>query len=280
MKSIAKTLNDRTYTDYFYRLMLIARSIYKWSNLPNMIDDKWIERYLFNEGSCVFFYDKDRGFMVSKYSECGTHNTYEEPTFVRPIAIDYNGDALENHVDCVVIKNNDILLPTLPTLELFAYRLAEATRVSDVNVKAQKTPTILLCSENQKLSLKRALQQVDDNEHFIHGYKGLDIDSIKTLKLDAPIVFDKLTLHKHEIWNEAMTFLGLNNANMNKKERLVDDEVNANNEQVEASGNVFLSSRENCVKEINNLFDLNITVEKRIIDTPKLADVEKGVLKK
>jgi hypothetical protein len=140
-------------------------------------------------------------------------------------------------------KNNDILMPTAPTLQLFAYRLAQATRTSDINIKAQKTPVIALCDDKQKISFKRALDKIEENEFAIYGYKNFDIDSIKAVRLDAPIVFDKLTLQKHEIWNEAMTFLGLNNANQDKKERLVADEVSANNEQVGASGNVFLSAQ-------------------------------------
>lgn len=279
MKSIAKTLNDWTYTDYYYRLMLIARSIYKWE-LPNNINYKWVERYLFNEGGCVFFKDPILGYMVTKYTACGKLNPYDEPTFVRPHATGYTGEPLENHVDCVIIRNNDILLPTSPTLQLFAYRLAEATRTSDVNIKAQKTPYVVLCDDKQKLSFKRAMQQIDNNEDAIYGYKNFDVSAIQTLKLDAPVVFDKLTLHKHDIWNECMTFLGLNNANQDKRERLVDDEVQANNEQVRASGNVFLSSRQDSVEEIKKLFGLNgeeIKVEKREMVTPKLADVERGL---
>lgn len=280
MKTISKQLNDWTYSDYYYRLMLIARSIYKWK-LPNNINYKWVERYLFNEGSCVFFKDPILGYMVTKYTDCGKLNPYDEPTFVRPHATGYTGVPLENHVDCVIIRNNDILLPTSPTLQLFAYRLAEATRTSDVNIKAQKTPYIVLCDDKQKLSFKRAMQQIENNEDAIYGYKNFDISAIQTLKLDAPVVFDKLTLHKHDIWNECMTFLGLNNANQDKRERLVDDEVQANNEQVCASGNVFLSSREDSVKEVKNLFGLSdeeISVEKREMSTPKLSDIEGGFI--
>lgn len=279
MKSISKQLNDWTYTDYFYRLMLIARSVYKWK-LPNNINYKWVERYLFNEGSCVFFHDPINGYMVTKYTDCGKLNPYDEPTFVKPYATGYTGAPLENHVDCVIIRNNDIMLPTSPTIQLFAYRLAEATRTSDINIRAQKTPFVVLCEDKQKLSFKKALQQISDNEEAVYGYKNFDIDAIKALKLDAPVVFDKLTLQKHDVWNECMTFLGINNANQDKRERLVDDEVQANNEQVGASGNVFLSGREDSVEEIKQLFGLTdeeISVEMREMPTPKLSDIERGL---
>lgn len=278
MKSFAKQLNDWTYTDYYYRLTLIARSIFN-GKLPNGINYKWLERYLFSEGSCVFFKDKTYGYMIAKYTDSGKLNVYDEPTFVTPYATGYTGKRLENHVDCVIIPNNDIMLPTSPTLQLFAYRLAEATRTSDVNIRGQKTPVFVLCDDKQKLSFKRAMNQIDDNEFAIYGYKNFDIDSIKAIRMDAPVVFDKLTIQKHEIWNEAMTFLGINNANQDKRERLVTDEVSANNEQVGASGNVFYSARQEAFEEIRNLFGLSkdeVFVEMREMPTPKLLDMEMG----
>lgn len=277
MKSIAKQLNDWTYTDYYYRLMLIARSVFEWENLPNGIDEKWIERYLFLEGRCVFFKDDELGFMVAKCADDGTLNAYDEPTSVTPSATGYIGKSLETNEECVIIRNNDISLSTSPSIQLFAYRLAEATRTSDVNIRAQKTPVIVLCDDKQKLSFKKAMSQIEENEFAVYGYKNFDIDAIKAIKLDAPVVFDKLTLQKHDVWNECMTFLGINNANQDKRERLVDDEVQANNEQVFASGNVFLKARQQACKQINELFGLNISVKMREMPTPKLSDVERGI---
>ena len=60
-----------------------------------------------------------------------------------------------------------------------------------------------------------------------------------------------------------MTFLGINNANMDKRERLVDDEVQANNKQVKACEDVMLKAREDAVKRINEMFGLKISVRRR-----------------
>lgn len=263
MKSIAKRLNDLTYTDYFYRLMLIARSVFKWTNLPNGIDEKWIERFLFTEGNCLFYKDPQKGFMVAKCSPINNLNVYDEPTGLRPYGTNYIGPDLTNYKDCVLIRNNDIMIPTSPTIQLYAYRLAELSRTIDINVSAQKTPVTILCSDQQKLSMQKVFKQATGFEPVIYGDKHLDIESIKALKTDAPIVFPQLQIQKHAIWNECMTFLGVNNANMDKRERLVDDEVNANNEQIEVCANVFLKSREQARDMINELFGLNIDVEIR-----------------
>jgi len=262
-KSVAKVLNDLTFRDYYNRLELIARSVFKWNNLPNGMDEKWIERYLFEEGRCVFFHDKDKSYAVAKVTDSGQVNMYDEPTDVSPVATNYTYESLKNDKQCVVIRNNDIEIPTSHTIKLYALRLTEITRTIDVNVNAQKTPKIALCSEKQRQSMKKVIKQTDDNELVIFGDNILDIDSIKVLDVNAPIVFDKLQVQKHAIWNEAMTYLGANNANQDKKERLVADEVSANNEQVNISADVMLKARERACERINKLFNLDISVELR-----------------
>lgn len=264
-KSTAKLMNDRILTDYFIRLMLIARSLFKYENLPNGIDEKWIERYLFCEGACLFYKDPTIGYMVAKIGDAGPLNYYDEPTRVKPYATNYiyEGEPLINNVNCVIIRNNDEMLPTAPTLQIYSYDLTNIKRTQDTNIDNLKMPTIVRCSDKQKLSLKQTIQQRNSNEPVIWGDKNLDLSNVEVLDLNVPVVFDKLQIQKHAVWNECMTFLGINNANMDKRERLVDDEVQANNEQVKACEDVMLKARKEAVKRINEMFGLNISVRRR-----------------
>ena len=264
-KSTAKLINDRILTDYFVRLMLISRSLFKWENLPNGLDEKWIERYLFAEGGCLFYKDERYGYMVAKMGETGALNYYDEPTTLKPYATNYvyEGKELENNVNCVIIRNNDEMLPTAPTIQIYAYDLTNLKRTQDVNIVNLKMPTIIRCSDKQRLSLKQAINQRNDNEPTIWADKNLDLNNVEVLDLKTTIVFDKLQIQKHAIWNECMTFLGINNANMDKRERLVDDEVQANNEQVKACEDVMLKARQEACKRINKMFGLNISVRRR-----------------
>lgn len=279
-KSVAKMLNDRIVTDYFYRLMLISKALFKWENLPNGMDEKWIERYLFTEGACLFYKDPTLGFMVAKMGENGMLNAYDEPTNVFPYATnyEYTGDQLINNVNCIIIRNNDDMIPTAPTIQLYAYKLTNIDRTIDTNIMAQKMPIIVKCTDKQRISLKQAMNQRNDNEPVIYADKGLNTEEIQVLKTDAPIVFDKLQIQKHAVWNECMTFLGVNNANMDKRERLVDDEVQANNEQVQACEDVMLKARERACELINKMFGLNIKVSRRNLSKDvlnRLEDIEK-----
>lgn len=275
MKQFAEELNNMTFTDYFYRLMLLSKSVFEWKNLPNGIDEKWIEKYLFSEGKCVFYKDKTKGFMVMKCNPYGEYNYYDEPTQLAPFGTNYGkNEILQNYENAVLIRNNDEMIPTSPTIQLYAWRLSELSRTIDLNVNALKTPLIIKCSDKQKLTLQNVYKQWDGFNPVIFGDKALELDKFNVLKTDAPIVFDKLQLQKHAVWNEAMTFIGLNNANQDKKERLVDDEVQANNEQIRMSAEVMLKSRQLACKQINEMFELHISVEMRKPENENIEEIE------
>lgn len=265
VNSVSKDLNDLTFTDYFYRLMLLARSVFKWEGLPNGIDEKWIEKYLFMYGRCMFFKDSEKGFMVAKCADNGILNYYDEPTGLTPIATNYtfNSPRLENYTEAVEIRNNDDRIATRHTILLYAARLAEVTRTIDVNVAAQKTPVLVVGTDKQMISLKQVYRQWKENAPVIFGDKALSDTPLTVLNTSAPYVVDKLQDYKHDLWNEVMTFLGLNNANTDKRERLVADEVSANDAQIEQSAQVMLKARQQAAERINALFDTNITVSLR-----------------
>jgi hypothetical protein len=263
----AKSITQLTFNDYFLRLKLLALSVFEWKGLPNGIDPKYIERYLLEEGKCMFFQDKALGWMVAKCNREGDLNYYDEPTLLRPIATNYTKtQSYENHETCVYITNNDYCIPTTKTLRLYAARLAEIQRTADVNINAQKTPVIVKGSEKQKLTLQAVIRSWFGNEPLIFGDKTLDTTEMKVLNTAAPVVFDKLTIEKNKMWNECMTFLGIDNANTDKRERLVDDEVQANNQQIELSAHVMLKARERAAEEISKLCGCNVTVTLRNAD--------------
>lgn len=265
IKEYEKSLNSLTFIDYYNKLKLLALSSFEWSNLPNSINEKWIERYLFHHGKCMFFNDFEKGLMVTKCNDGGMLNPYDEPTILRPVATNFEGNTkqYENNIDCVLISNNDENIPTVNTVKLYAYRLADITRTIDINISAMKTPVLITCSEKQRATLKQVYKQWNGNEPVIFGSKDLDLSGINVLKTDAPIVFDKLQIEKHAVWNEFLTFIGINNANMDKRERLVDDEVQANNEQIEMFAETMLKSRQRACDEINKMFNLNVSVKFR-----------------
>ena len=113
------------------------------------------------------------------------------------------------------------------------------------------------------MSFKQAIKQKQDNEPVIFADKNLDTNDVTVLNTTAPIVFDKLQVQKTNVLNECLTFLGINNANTDKRERLVTNEVESNNEMIQVNSDVMLEARKQACKEINEMFGLNISVERR-----------------
>jgi hypothetical protein len=255
-------LNNKTYIDYYNRLMELALNIFEWENLPPSVDERFIELTLYEMGYCLYFNDEIIGNLALTCTIGGQLDVYRIPVLRRAYAVNgYN--KMCSAKDSVLIFNNYLHTPTQLTIELFARRLYEIERAIDVNVKAQKTPTLILSSEQQRLTMKNLYMQYDGNEPFIYGDKNMDIEGIKSLKTDAPFVADKLETLKHQIWNEALTFCGIENSNQDKKERLVSDEVGSNYGNIEAQRNVMLNARKQAVKKINSMFGTKIDVHFR-----------------
>lgn len=278
-KSVAQYSNNITFSYYYYKLMLIVKALFEWENLPNGLEARWIEKYLFEDGACVFFKDKNLGFMVAGIAQDGGVNCYGDTTTLTPVAVNYvySGDKpLMNGEDCYIIRNNDLRIPEFGVVRYYAYKLCNLDRAIDVNIEAQKTPTIVRCTDKQRLSLKNAINQRRDNEPVMYVDESLDINAITTLDLKPPMVFKDLQVQKHMIINEFFTDIGVNNANMDKRERMVANEVEANNEQVKASEDVLLRCRQEACKKINDIFGLNIKVRRRELEeVPEFKDIIK-----
>nr|DAF74994.1 MAG TPA: upper collar protein [Caudoviricetes sp.] len=255
-------LNNRTYLQYYNRLLELAINMYEWKNLPPSIDERFLELTLFSDGMAVYFRDEILGDLCLQCMIGGNLDVYRIP--IRRTAYATNGYQAElDNTNSVIIFNNYTHTNSMLDVEMYARRLYEIERTIDVNVKAQKTPLVIRATENQRLTLKNMYMQYDGNEPFIFGDKNLDMDGIKVLKTDAPYVADKLNILKRQIWNEALTYLGIENSNTEKKERLVSDEVTTNLGGVEAQRFCRLNARRQAAKAINEMFGLNISVDFR-----------------
>lgn len=255
-------LNNRTYLMYYNRLLELAINMFEWKGLPTSVDERFIELTLVSDGYAVYFNDEVLGNLCLQCMIGGNLDVYRIP--IERTAYATNGyQARLTSEDSVIIFNNYTHTNCLLDIEMYARRLYEIERTIDVNVIAQKTPLIIRADENQRLTLKNLYMQYDGNEPFIFGDKQLDMDGIKVLKTDAPYTADKLNILKRQIWNEALTYLGIENSNTEKKERLVSDEVTTNLGAVEAQRFCRLNARRQAAEKINAMFGTNITVDYR-----------------
>lgn len=278
-KSVAQISNNITFSYYYYKLMLVVLALFEWESLPNNMEGRWIENYLFRDGQCLFYKDPVLGYMVAGIAQDGGVNCYNDPTTLTPVAENYvyAGEQLVNGDNCYLIRNNMLRLPEFGVVRYYAYKLTNLDRAIDVNIESSKTPTVIKCTDKQRLSLKQAINQRKDNEPVIWTDDKEEIsDMVQTLDLKPTPIFKDLQIQKHMILNEFFSDIGVNNANMDKKERMVANEVEANNEQVKASEDVLLKSRQEACKQINRIFGLNISVKRRELDeVPEYKDIIK-----
>lgn len=264
-------LNDSTYLDYLKRFEKIALSMFEWVNLPKSMNARWLERSLYLYGQASLLKDKKYGFINTNCASAGKINIYGLPSRLNCYSFEYQDERdlytgfnpinkFSEYEEAILVQNNWESIPTCGTMELFAYRLYEAQRVCDTNVKAQKTPVMVVVDETQRLLMENLYNQYDGNQPFIFGDKDqLSSGILKAISTNAPVVFDKLTEYKKEIFNEALTFLGVNNVLVDKKERLVTDEANANNELINLNLQSYLAPRIEACRQFNEKFGLTGT---------------------
>lgn len=256
------SMNNSTFMQYYNRLLELSVSMFEWKNLPPTIDVRFLELALFSDGMAVFFKDDVLGCLALRTMIGGTLNVYQIPN-IRTAYASNGYNKILNEENSVIIFNNLIHTNSMLDVEMFARRLYNIDRIIDVNVNAQKTPILITCDENQRLTMKNLYMKYDGNEPIIFGDKNLSANSLKVLKTDAPYMADKLSDLKARIWNEALTYLGISNINTVKKERMITDEVIRNQGGTIASRYSRLEARRQACKQINEMFGLNIWCDYR-----------------
>lgn len=254
-------MNNGTYMQYFNRLTELSISMFEWLNVPDEIDVRFLELTLFQDGKAVFFRDEDmEQYLALKCAVNGGFNVYGIPVNRRAYSPTNGYQKQLTEKDSVIIWNNYLHKNSVLEVKNFAKRLYNLDRIIDVNANAQKTPVLLLAEPEQRLTMVNLFKEIDGNAPVIYGDKNLDLQNIRAISTEAPYIADKIYQLKTQIWNEALTYLGISNTNITKKERMITDEVVRNMGGVIASRYSRLDSRRQAVDVINRMFGLDIEV--------------------
>ena len=265
-------LNVASYIQYYDRLTELSISMFEWRNLPDTVDPRFLELTLFANGMAVFFKNDADEYLALQCAISGPLDVYRIPIRRRAYAINGFNQELDN-TDSVIIYNNMLHKNSMLDVRMFARELYNLDRAISVNANAQKTPILIRCTENERLSLENLYMNYDGNKPVIYGDKQLNPNALTVLKTDAPYVADKLYTLKTQKWNEALTYLGISNVNITKRERLITDEVTRNQGGTIASRYSRLESRRQACAKINEMFGLNIQCDYRE-DYQEIVDAE------
>lgn len=267
-------MNERQFMFYYDWLVQLSCSRFQWQGLPDTIDRRFFELVINSQGLAVFFFENENydQFFATQATPSGTINMYREPTRYQAYgagAFNYQLQAAthatragEHNGICVPIWNNYTRTPTTFALELYARRLSNIDRAIDTNLAAQKMPIFVTCSEEQRLTVTETVKQWQGNEPVIIGdgmaMRGVELGYISS---GVDYITDKLLKDKMTIWCEIMSFLGINNNNIVKGERVQAAEVQSNDSQIDKSALMALDTRRWACEDINRIYGLNVWVD-------------------
>lgn len=271
--NLSDLLNDLTFRTLFDKFKLIAMNEWDWQGLPDGIEPRHIEKLLFSKGMACFFKDPHMAHMVLECAPGGQVNVYGDPLHYRAHGFNYQRNIRADQ--CVIIRNNLLALSTHDFLMHYVNKLTEAERTMDVNVKACKTPIVFACDDKDVLTFKRIFQQVDGNVPAIFADRGLNLDSIQAFQTGVKFMGNELMDYKRSVESDLLTFLGQDNTPVDKKERLITDEAESNNQLIASFADLQLEARKKAAEEINEMFGLSITVERRQLVEKPVDTVEK-----
>lgn len=286
---IAVTSHYEFYTIYFRRLMSIVMSRFTWGNLPEYIPDDIPERILIYNGTGVLFKDKNVGVQLLPAVQTGALDIYGRPTELQPITMagmnissyfQNGGEAKRVNVgnsiklgkDGVMLWANMDGMNDLYTINYYANQMAHLRVIQMANLNHQMTTQIILADEKTRLSMENISRQRKVGAATIITSKNVDPNTIFNYSALPPYIADKIEDQLVNVWSEALTTFGVNTAAAEKRERLIVDEVNANNQEVAQGLSMPLKYREMGVDRFNKMFGENITVERHIPDAKALLD--------
>ena len=254
--------NFRTYNNYREKMLTLAMNVFQYKGIDNFVDMSVVNYELITKGSVAFFYDEVMKMVLAlPYSNIGKLDMYGRPTKIMVRA--KNGQFVRslNYGEFVIMYDNDSHIPIYSNILASAERLALIKRTSDINIRQQQTNRFWKTSEENKKTVEKIVNQVEADVETIITYDNIDLDDTTTVMNPAAFVTDKLNDAKKEEWAEFLELIGISNVAVQKKERLIKDEIVCSMGGTIASRYSRFESRRKALDEINKKWGQNIEVE-------------------
>lgn len=292
LQRMARYENNRMWQDIFNRTVCIVANQFKWINLPKTIDQYFFELILLFLGNACIVYDEEfASYICLMCTPAGKMNLYYQNGFYRAYSLGYskkfmsltayNKDIFEELLTPfgdsigkvnvpmrgVVCEDNPLCYEMVNTIEIWTNRIVNTMRSLDVLQAQAKLPSIIETDEDTKLAIQQAVQDIDDNVLAVYVGKGIaqSLRESKSLQTQFnPAVMDVMWNHLNNLKSEQLTAFGINNLNTSdKKERLITDEVNSNNDSIELNLQYRFDYRKRFCENFNAVFGTDIDVELR-----------------
>lgn len=284
LRKYAEYENNRQWQDVFNRLVSIVINIYDWVDLPDTCDPYFFETILLWQAqACIIKDEKKGGFLSLPATPASQMNLYYENTYWRAYSLGYsqkflaltkwNKDIYKKATTVVdvpevvptgcVCIDNSMSYPLIETVRMYTDKLVDVMRAIDVKVKQLKLGFIIETDEESKTAIHQAINDVDQNVLAVFARRDIAkvMKESKSINTGAtPIELETLWKHYDNIMSAFLTAFGINNLNTaDKKERLLTDEVNSNNEQIALNAAYRLDQRLHFCENFNAVFGTNVS---------------------
>lgn len=262
-KIINSQLNNfKTYKQYLDKMMMLAENVFQFKGIDNFVDMAVVNRELITKGSVAWFYDDVVKMVVAlPYSNVGSLDMYGRPKKIMVRAKNGQYYRYLNQDEFVIMYDNDSKLPIYSSILSTAERLSLIKRTMDINIRQQQTPRFWKTSEENKKTINNLINEVEAEVNTVITYDNIDLDETTLVLEPAPYVADKLNDSKKEEWAEFLELIGISNLAVQKKERVIQDEITSTLGGTIASRYARFESRRKAIEDINKKWNVNLEVE-------------------
>lgn len=250
------------YRNKLFRLILQR---FDFNNIPLEWDFDYFLKHLFIDGAiCVT--DTNAGVLALKCGLTGI-GIFEQPTEViitNPVLGSMHRTIGE---DCEIIRLQYDYKGVSWILDRYSALLAMCDSGIAVNLMNTKVPYVFgATNKTQAETFKAIYDDISQGKPAVFT-SNQNIGNLKENMFIMPakqnFIADDIQLLKRKIVNEFLTDIGINNTNLDKRERLTDDEVNANNDEVLANISHWYDNISEGINRVNTHYNLNISVKIR-----------------
>jgi len=273
-----------TQTGRFYQRYLLkkALAVFNWK-LPEWWDENYFLYVLYCRGYLAIIDTEQFGVIPQ---ECGLqgYNVFYRPTdavIANPLLPGIQRRRIDT--DCVLMQLQPDYTGILDLCAHYAEKMSLASSAINQNLWHTRIATVFFAgSDAEQQSVKKAYDRMTSGDPMVVVHKNLR-DADGNLKYEvfnrdvkSSYIISDLIADLRKIEAEFDTRVGIPNANTDKRERLITDEVNANNVETTILSDLWMDSIQDGIKKVRDMFGIEITCERRYEDANISADVTMG----
>lgn len=247
-----------------------AISVFKWQ-LPEEWDKDYFLYTLFGLGY-IAVVDTDQYGVICQGGALGGYNLYYRPSYIIITNPLIKGTITANlDTDCALIKLQPDYGSIMDLVGYYADQLAIAAESLGINMLNVKSGTVFGAESKAKAeSYKKMYDTLSDGDPAVVIDKKLLDDQGKptwfpfTQHIKESYVVTDILSDMRKIESMFDTDIGIPNANTDKRERLITDEVNANNVETATRCELWLETLRKGIDKANSKYGLDISVDWRV----------------